>query len=378
MQHPDEGMIHSWLDGALSAEEAARVESHVSECASCAAAVAEARGFIAASSRILTALDDVPRGVVPAVPAKQRDFRIVWRAAAAMLIVAGGSFVVMREGGSDARVATGREAVTSGVLEKGTLTATPTSQSPAADAAESVPQPPTTSAAAAAGTTIRPSTPTASPVVPERRAESPRQRDMSARSDPGRATQSGGVVAGSTGSAGVATAPTALRMQMREAAPESDATPLKVVRIERSAGTRRTIYEIAPSATVTLTEPEPVPLSAIVATGTGAAANSATQQRSNARGARTAQPLSAEVAKAPPPPPPSPIMDSRLGADSSAPAELGAAAKMAFTAVPNTISWTEPKTGRTLTLSGNVSVERLQEIRKRIEKERASPGEKLP
>jgi hypothetical protein len=50
----------------------------------------------------------------------------------------------------------------------------------------------------------------------------------------------------------------------------------------------------------------------------------------------------------------------------------------AFTAATNTITWTEPKTGKTLTLSGNVSVERLQEIRKRIEKERASSGAQVP
>src|SRR5688572_8308328 len=105
MQHPDEGTIHSWLDGALPAADAASLESHVATCQSCAAAVAEARGFIAASSRILTALDDVPRGVVPAVPERKRDLRVLWRAAAAMLVVAGGSLVVMREGGPDATVA---------------------------------------------------------------------------------------------------------------------------------------------------------------------------------------------------------------------------------------------------------------------------------
>src|ERR1700704_6527902 len=65
MQHPDEGTIHSWLDGALSADEAARVEAHVKDCPECAAAVAEARGFIAGASRILTALDNAPRGVIP-------------------------------------------------------------------------------------------------------------------------------------------------------------------------------------------------------------------------------------------------------------------------------------------------------------------------
>jgi anti-sigma factor RsiW len=31
MQHLDEGTIHSWLDGALSAEEAARVSAHIEE-----------------------------------------------------------------------------------------------------------------------------------------------------------------------------------------------------------------------------------------------------------------------------------------------------------------------------------------------------------
>ena len=65
MQHLDEGTVHGWLDGALSPEEARRVEEHVAVCAECAAMVAEARGLIAASSRILGALDAVPGGVVP-------------------------------------------------------------------------------------------------------------------------------------------------------------------------------------------------------------------------------------------------------------------------------------------------------------------------
>jgi len=63
---------------------------------SCAAAVAEARGFIAASSRILTALDHLPRGVVPAAPPVKWHNRAVWRAAAAVLVVAVGSLVVVR------------------------------------------------------------------------------------------------------------------------------------------------------------------------------------------------------------------------------------------------------------------------------------------
>ena len=122
MPHPDEGTIHAWLDGALPAGEAAALESHVAGCAACAAAVAEARGFIAASSRILSALDAVPAGVVPAsaqpagdvVPAATepvRDGGVTpiraplrtsrWRvgplrAAAAVLLMVGGAAVVFR------------------------------------------------------------------------------------------------------------------------------------------------------------------------------------------------------------------------------------------------------------------------------------------
>jgi carboxypeptidase-like protein/putative zinc finger protein len=60
MQHLDEGTIHAWLDGALAPNEASAAEAHVDTCEQCARAVAEARGLIAASSRILGALDEVP------------------------------------------------------------------------------------------------------------------------------------------------------------------------------------------------------------------------------------------------------------------------------------------------------------------------------
>lgn len=65
MQHLDDGTIHAWLDGALGAGEAAAVDAHVTACRACADRVAEARGLIAASSRILTALDEVPADVIP-------------------------------------------------------------------------------------------------------------------------------------------------------------------------------------------------------------------------------------------------------------------------------------------------------------------------
>ena len=104
MQHPDEGTIHAWLDGALSAEEAAAIESHVAECEECSAMVAEARGLIAASSRIVSALDIVPGGVIPAVKPR----RAAWymstqlRAAVAVIVVAGASMLVMRGGRKEA------------------------------------------------------------------------------------------------------------------------------------------------------------------------------------------------------------------------------------------------------------------------------------
>ncbi|HJR67603.1 MAG TPA: zf-HC2 domain-containing protein [Gemmatimonadaceae bacterium] len=99
MQHLDEGTIHAWLDGALGPEEAARVEAHVGSCSMCADAVAEARGLIAASSRILTALDDVPSVRVSPGPRRARPSLTTWLvrekiAAVMTLVVAGGALAL--------------------------------------------------------------------------------------------------------------------------------------------------------------------------------------------------------------------------------------------------------------------------------------------
>ncbi len=106
MQHLDEGTIHAWIDGELSPEQGGEIAAHVAECPECSAMVAEARGLVAASTRILTALDDVPGGVVPSVPdiAPAQIVRRRWyqrtdvRAAAALLLVAGTSLVVVQRG----------------------------------------------------------------------------------------------------------------------------------------------------------------------------------------------------------------------------------------------------------------------------------------
>ena len=65
MSRPDEGRIHAWLDGELDAAESARVEMLVREDPEWGAAAANARGFIAASARIVGALDHVPPHVIP-------------------------------------------------------------------------------------------------------------------------------------------------------------------------------------------------------------------------------------------------------------------------------------------------------------------------
>lgn len=116
MSRPDEGLIHAWLDGELDAAEAARVERLVRDDAAWAAAAAEARGFIAASDRILRSLDDVPANVVPAAgatpPAAPDVIPIATRAperrmpwwtmrVAALLIVAVGVTIVVRRSPDD-------------------------------------------------------------------------------------------------------------------------------------------------------------------------------------------------------------------------------------------------------------------------------------
>ena len=95
-RHPDEGTIYAYVERQLPLAEQARVEAHVSSCAECAAFVAEARGLIAAASRIVGALDDVPAKVIPARPARRLP---PWLAAAAVMVLAVGvSSVAVRSG----------------------------------------------------------------------------------------------------------------------------------------------------------------------------------------------------------------------------------------------------------------------------------------
>ena len=99
MQHLDEGTIHAWIDGALPADEAARVEAHAASCAKCGALVAEARGLVAASSRIVSALDVAPSGALPAFgrrAPRRWSVTTVGSAIAATLIIAAGTVMSLK------------------------------------------------------------------------------------------------------------------------------------------------------------------------------------------------------------------------------------------------------------------------------------------
>jgi hypothetical protein len=109
-EHLDEGVINAWLDGQLPPDEAAAVEAHARACEACTALVAEARGYLAGATSILTALDAAPVAahspgagdVVPLAPRAARAPtrpRRVWvmpTAAAATLVVAIGATLTMR------------------------------------------------------------------------------------------------------------------------------------------------------------------------------------------------------------------------------------------------------------------------------------------
>ena len=106
MSRPDEGLIHQWLDGECTPEESARLEQLVATDPEWAAAVAEARGLMAASSRIVQSLDAVPRAMpkgsaaaprVEAARAPQRFAVKPWMGLAAGLVLVAGTAFVLRE-----------------------------------------------------------------------------------------------------------------------------------------------------------------------------------------------------------------------------------------------------------------------------------------
>ncbi len=334
MQHPDEGTIHAWLDGALSTEESGTLETHVATCAECAATVAEARGLIAASSRIVSALDIVPGGVIPL---QAPPVRLAWysttqfRAAAAVLFVAGASMILMqgRDGG-------GVEDLSQRVMSTPSPVATETSQAQSADAADERASMPAESDARAAEPARLPSRPqVAGPGSPEMRAQAQRETADGA-ANAATTLQAPAPVAAmpvaamplakaAEGRAAGATAPALDNVAVTGAAAESDMASLRVAHRDSTPSTRTTLFVVDPGVTVSLTE-------------SFASVRAATRARQLLDAAPSA------AAAAPPPP----VNQNRASPLLS-------------------ISWTDPLTRNVFTLSGPLPRERLEELRKQIE-----------
>ncbi|MGI8619905.1 MAG: anti-sigma factor family protein [Gemmatimonadaceae bacterium] len=113
-QHPDEGTLHAYMDGELPRGEAEALEAHVAECASCSTALAEARGLVAAASRTIIALDAAPssartmaaRGSAAATrrsAVRPPIFRVPYARAAALLLLVGGTALVIDRSGTVGR-----------------------------------------------------------------------------------------------------------------------------------------------------------------------------------------------------------------------------------------------------------------------------------
>lgn len=335
MQHPDEGTIHAWIDGELPAGEASALEAHAVECAQCSATIAEARGLVAASSRIVSALDIVPGGVIPAAISPKRSWYMTTqlRAAAAVLFVAGASLVVIRGGEKSRAELTQGEGVAD---SRKAIAGMSAPDEAAAAAREPSPVPSALSIDAASAepslTGARESQRRVPAVVPvpqmlpqmqkvtANAAEA--QRDSALRS---RFLRSDSLKLDQVVVTGVASG---VVIANQAAGP----TELRRIHADTIGNITRTRYESSPGVQVTLTETAPRGFSV------GKAA-----EKERAAGPRS---LSAAVAAAVPAPAPAASRDT--------------APPVSF------ITWTDAATGRIYVLEGPLSREKLEEIRRRL------------
>jgi len=348
MQHPEEGTIHAWLDGELSVAEVAALESHVGECADCAAKLAEARGLIAASSRIVSALDSVPGDVIPeplSLPEKSAVMRsevklsaanpraakshrwyssAQFRAAAAVILVAGASLLVAR-GRDETSMQRAVRAPSSSEIA-GPVAAPESDMSRAADASVSAPAE-MSQRKASSETALRKSAATAAAPAPPPRVtsitsgkdESFRERRVGVA---GSSTQSRRIL-GMSDSAGVRqVSPQIGNVVVTGVAEATAVAPvLQSMRADTVMGSIRTTYAVSPGVEVTLVESPVRNFSAKVASPQSSAAQSA----------------------------PAPVASS--------------------TRIPsliNSITWLQRSTGRMATLSGPLSKEELEAIRQKL------------
>jgi hypothetical protein len=144
---------------------------------------------------------------------------------------------------------------------------------------------------------------------------------------------------------------------------------LKVVGSPQRIGANVTLYEVAPGDTVTLTESIPISLNSIVVRG---AIRAPMAQQSVGKSAAAPSKARADAAT-------TVAQDSqRAGGISLAAPAVSApvASQVEMANQLNAITWTDPITRTTLTLSGRMSEARLQELRIRIDRERAAAAAK--
>ena len=325
MQHPDEGTIHAWIDGELSPEEAAALEAHLKECAECSALAAEARGLVAASSRIVSALDIVPGDVIPKAQPKRRAWyaSTQFRAAAAVVIVAGASLLVMRDKGVmqlERAVSENAPASTSTDASAPAPTVAPvaTMVEPQIDKAASAPAP------MVKGGRVRVAEKSALKAEPKVQAES------DARSHFGKvAIPLEPITAASRAPEKVIDAPASVSVAADELSQRRDASrELKKIRIDSAKN--ETVYEVEPGVEVTLTD-------------NGEPARIMLRATTQSKARQLAVP-------APAPPPPSANV---------------AGAAVAKVAVADSITWTS-RQGHRMVLKGPLSREELEKIRQRL------------
>jgi hypothetical protein len=378
MQHPDEGTIHAWLDGALSAEEAAAVEAHVKECVQCQASVGEARGFIAASSRILTALDNVPRGVVPAAQPKRGIAPWVWRVAATVLVVAAGTLVVVRRTGVNQSLSANapfravQRSTDSSRNSESAASPFPTATAAAPsiqraetsralrDAPAAAPRVAATRPAdAAIGSDLRrdreqnqrngkiagSNTGVAEQSVP---ARAPAPPPAMAPTSPAAVPQRFGGLLGNVTATGAASAVSAADMAV-----VAGQSGVRAVGNRRAIGQKITLYEVAPGDTVEFAEQVPAQLESVVTTGMSRARTMSGQAMAPAE--------------------PRPTAKVSAPADTSAPVSVSARSITMSPAGVNTISWKD-SAGQVIKLSGRHTTVELEQIRRRIEQSRAAAG----
>ncbi|HEY4671781.1 MAG TPA: zf-HC2 domain-containing protein [Gemmatimonadaceae bacterium] len=369
MQHPDEGTIHAWLDGALTADEAVGVEAHVKQCAQCQAAVAEARGFIAASSRILTALDNAPRGVIPVTQPKRRAAPWVWRVAATILVVAAGTLVVVRRTGVN-------QSLSANAPFQAVQRTNDSSRNPES-APSTIVLSPASPASRVAPLNQRTQSPKDFRAVP--RASSPMAANEAAEAGAVRSglrtdRQQNNKIAAVAENARIAqpsaTAPSpapAMAPTLSAAAPQrfgggmgktatgaasaadmaiaAEQPGVRPVGNRRAIGQKITLYEVAPGDTVELAEPTQLQLESVVVTGMSTMRTTTGQENVPAA--------------------------SRAAAKVMAPSADTSALPATSVAGVNTISWTD-SAGRLIKLSGRHTTSELAQIRQRIEQSRAA------